>query len=213
MLPMNTGVEACESAVKLARHWAYEVKKVEPLKAKVVFANGNFWGRSIAAISSSSDPTCYENFGPFTPGFELINYDDLDALERSVSDPNTAAFMVEPIQGEAGVVVPQAGYLREAKRICDKHHCLLIADEVQTGLGRTGKMLCIDHDAVKPDMVVLGKALSGGILPASAVLASDEVMLTLQPGQHGSTVRHRIPITTRNNMSHQNHFILSLSTF
>ncbi|CAM9385161.1 unnamed protein product [Ectocarpus fasciculatus] len=185
--PMNTGVEAGETAVKLARRWAYEVKGVQPYQAKVVFAKNNFWGRTMTAISSSTDPSSYTNFGPFMPGFEIVDYDDLAALETAISDPNCAAFMVEPIQGEAGVVVPSKGYLQSVRALCDKHRVLFIADEVQTGLCRTGKMLCVDHDAVKPDIVCLGKALSGGTLPISAVLANDEVMLTVKPGEHGST--------------------------
>lgn len=187
LLPMNTGVEAGETAVKLARKWAYEVKKVPADKAKVVFAKNNFWGRTLAAVSSSSDPDSYGGYGPYMPGFDLVSYDDLEALERSISDPCTAAFMVEPIQGEAGVVVPAANYLSEVRRLCDKYRVLLIADEVQTGLCRTGRMLACDHSGVKPDILCLGKALSGGTMPVSAVLCRDEVMLTIRPGQHGST--------------------------
>jgi len=187
ILPMNTGVEGGETAIKLARKWAYEIKGVEANKAKVVFAKGNFWGRTLAAISSSSDPSSYHNFGPFIPGFELVPYNDLVELESAISDPNCAAFMVEPIQGEAGVVVPDAGYLKGVRNLCTKYNVLFIADEVQTGLGRTGKMLCCDHENVKPDILILGKALSGGVLPVSAVLASHEVMLTIKPGEHGST--------------------------
>lgn len=187
ILPMNTGVEAGETACKLARKWAYEVKKVPSNKAKILFAENNFWGRTMAAISISSDPQSYENFGPYMPGFELIPYNDLKALNEAVQDPNVCAFMVEPLQGEAGVIVPDPGYLRGVRQICTQHNVLFIADEIQTGLGRTGKMLCVDHDDVRPDMVLLGKALSGGYYPVSAVLADDEVMLTLRPGQHGST--------------------------
>uniref|UniRef100_A0AC34RGW2 Ornithine aminotransferase n=1 Tax=Panagrolaimus sp. JU765 TaxID=591449 RepID=A0AC34RGW2_9BILA len=187
VLPMNTGVEACESAVKLARRWAYDVKKVPENQAKVVFANDNFWGRSIAAISASTDPDSYGGFGPFVPGFEKIPYNDLAALEKSIADPNTAAFMVEPIQGEAGVVVPDPGYLKAVRELCTKYNVLMIADEVQTGLGRTGKLLCVDHENIRPDIVTLGKALSGGVYPVSAVLCDDEIMLTIKPGQHGST--------------------------
>lgn len=187
MLPMNTGVEACESAVKLARKWAYEIKKVAPDKARILFAEGNFWGRSIAAISASTDPLSYTNFGPFVPGFTVVPYNNTEALEKELQDPNVAAFMVEPIQGEAGVVVPDAGYLKTVRELCTKYNVLFIADEVQTGLGRTGKMLCCDHENVKPDMLVLGKALGGGVYPVSAVLTSNEIMLTLNPGQHGST--------------------------
>lgn len=187
VLPMNSGVEACESAVKLARKWAYEVKGVEPGKAKVIFPDGNFWGRSIAAISASTDDNSRNNFGPFVPGFEVIPYNDITALEKALSDPNTAAFMLEPIQGEAGVVMPDEGYLAAVRQLCTRHRVLMIADEVQTGMGRTGRLLCCDHEQVKPDLLVLGKALGGGVFPVSAVLGSNEVMLTLKPGQHGST--------------------------
>eukprot|EP01038_Epipyxis_sp_PR26KG_P008320 gene8320-11256_t len=187
VLPMNTGVEAGETAVKLARKWAYQVKGVPRNMAKVVFARNNFWGRTLAAVSSSTDPVSYENYGPFMPGFEIVDYDDLEALEKSISDPNTAAFMVEPIQGEAGVVVPHTGYLAGVRALCDKYNVLFIADEVQTGLCRTGKMLACDHYSIKPDILCLGKALSGGTLPVSAVLANNEVMMTIKPGQHGST--------------------------
>lgn len=186
-LPMNTGVEGGETAVKLARRWGYEVKRIADGRARVVFARGNFWGRTISAISSSTDPVCRNGFGPFVPGYDLIDYDDLDELEKAVSHPDVCAFMVEPIQGEAGVVVPQDGYLAKAYDICKRNNVLLIADEVQTGLGRTGKMLCAEHDNVKPDLVVLGKALSGGMYPVSAVLGSDEILGLLQPGEHGST--------------------------
>ncbi|KAL7646760.1 UNVERIFIED_CONTAM: hypothetical protein RMT77_002015 [Armadillidium vulgare] len=187
LLPMNTGVEACESACKLARKWSYQKKGVPENKAKIYFAENNFWGRSIAAISSSTDPLAYKEFGPFLPGFETIPYNDLKAVEKACKDPCTAAFMVEPIQGEAGVVVPDKGYLKGVREICTRENVLWIADEVQTGLARTGKRLCVDHENVKPDILVLGKALSGGMYPVSAVLSSDEVMLCLQPGTHGST--------------------------
>ncbi len=187
VLPMNTGVEACESAVKLARKWGYEVKGVAPNQAVVVFAEGNFWGRSIAAISASTDPSSYTNFGPFVPGFEKIPYNNIEALEKRLQNPNVVAFMAEPIQGEAGVIIPDEGYLKSVKELCQKHNVLFIADEVQTGIGRTGKMLACDHEDIKPDVLVLGKALGGGVFPVSAVLTSDEVMLTLKPGQHGST--------------------------
>lgn len=187
VLPMNTGVEAGETACKLARKWAYEVKGVPHNQAKIIFAEGNFWGRTMAAISSSTDPDSYGNFGPFMPGFETVPYDDLAALEDKLKDPNVAAYMVEPIQGEAGVVLPSDGYLKGVRALCDKYNVLWIADEVQTGLGRTGKMLACDHEGVKPDVLVLGKALSGGMYPVSAVLGSDEVILTIKPGQHGST--------------------------
>jgi len=187
VLPMNTGVEACESAVKLARKWAYEVKGVPNDQAKIVFASGNFWGRSIAAISSSTDENSRKGFGPFVPGFEIIPYNDLKALELAISDKNTAAFMVEPIQGEAGVIIPDDNYLRGVRELCSQYNVLFIADEVQTGMGRTGRRICCEHSGVKPDLLVLGKALGGGVLPVSAVLGNDEVMLTLKPGQHGST--------------------------
>lgn len=187
VLPMNTGVEAGETAVKLARKWAYHNKGIPKNEARVIFAKSNFWGRTLAAVSSSSDPSSFEGYGPFMPGFHLVPYNDLAALEEELKHPFTCAFMVEPIQGEAGVVVPDANYLKEVRRLCTKHNVLMIADEVQTGLGRTGKMLCVDHDGVKPDIVCLGKALSGGVMPVSAVLADDEVMLNIKPGQHGST--------------------------
>jgi ornithine--oxo-acid transaminase len=187
VLPMNTGVEGGETAIKLARKWAYEVKGVAENKAKIVFAENNFWGRTLAAISSSTDPSSYKNFGPFMTGYEIVPYNDLAALENAIKDPNTAAFMVEPIQGEAGVVVPDNGYLKGVSDLCKKHNVLFIADEVQTGLARTGKMLACDHENVKPDILVLGKALSGGVLPVSAVLTRNEVMMTIKPGEHGST--------------------------
>jgi len=189
ILPMNTGVEGGETAIKLARKWAYEVKGVPTNKARVLFAGNNFWGRTLAAISSSSDPTAFTGFGPYMPGFSNIPYNNLNALEEEFKKDgdNIAAFMVEPIQGEAGVVVPTEGYMSDVKKLCQKYNVLLIADEVQTGLGRTGYRLAVDHDNCKPDILVLGKALSGGVLPVSAVLATDEVMLTLKPGEHGST--------------------------
>ena len=187
LLPMNTGVEGGETAIKLARRWGYEVKGIEKNKAKIIFAEGNFWGRTLAAVSSSNDPSSYNGYGPFMPGFELIPYNDLVALENVISDPNVAAFMVEPIQGEAGVLVPNEGYLKGVSNLCKKYNVLFIADEVQTGIARTGKMLACDHEGVKPDILVLGKALSGGTMPVSAVLASNEIMLTIKPGEHGST--------------------------
>jgi ornithine--oxo-acid transaminase len=187
MLPMNTGVEAGETAVKLARHWAYRVKGVAENQAKMVFVQGNFWGRTLAAISSSTDPSSYRDFGPFMPGYVIIPYNDLAALEQAFQDPTVAGFMFEPIQGEAGVVVPDDNYIPGIRALCTRYNVLMIADEVQTGLGRTGRMLCCDHFGVKPDILVLGKALSGGVMPVSAVLSSDEVMLTLKPGEHGST--------------------------
>lgn len=187
MLPMNSGVEACETAVKLARRWAYDVKGVAANRAKVIFVEGNFWGRSIAAISSSTDPSSFSGFGPFVPGFELIPYNNIPALEKALQDPDVAAFMCEPIQGEAGVVVPDEGYLSRVRELCTKHNVLWIADEVQTGIARTGKLLAVDHENVKPDILVLGKALSGGVYPVSCVLSSSEVILTIKPGEHGST--------------------------
>jgi ornithine--oxo-acid transaminase len=180
-------VEGGETAIKLARKWAYEVKGVPSNQARVIFATGNFWGRTMAAISSSTDKTSTSNFGPFMPNFDLIPYNDLTALEAALQNPNVAAFMVEPIQGEAGVVVPDPGYMARAQALCTQHRALLIADEVQTGLCRTGRMLCSDYDGIKPDVLILGKALSGGVMPIAAVLSSDEVMLTIKPGEHGST--------------------------
>jgi len=187
VLPMNTGVEGGETAVKLARKWAYTVKGIPQYEAKIIFAEGNFWGRTLAAISSSTDPDCKNGFGPFMPGYVLIPYNDIKALEKALEDPNVAAFMVEPVQGEAGVVVPDEGYLKKAYDLCKAKNVLLICDEVQTGLGRTGKMLASDHENVKPDILILGKALSGGVMPISAALARDEIMLSIKPGEHGST--------------------------
>jgi ornithine--oxo-acid transaminase len=188
VLPMNTGVEACETACKLARKWAYTVKNIPEYEAKIIFADGNFWGRTLAAISASTDPSSYGGFGPFMPGFETIPYNDLKSLEEKLKrDQNICAFMVEPIQGEAGVVVPDVGYLKGIRDLCTKYNVLWIADEVQTGLARTGKMLACDHENVRPDIVCLGKALSGGVYPVSAVLADDDVMLVIKPGEHGST--------------------------
>ncbi|PJZ70965.1 ornithine--oxo-acid transaminase [Leptospira perolatii] len=187
ILPMNTGVEASETSVKLTRKWGYKVKGIEKDKAKIVFAAGNFWGRSIGAISASTDPLSRNDFGPFVPGFVIIPFNDTEALSKALEDPDVVGFMVEPIQGEAGVIVPDEGYLKKVRKICTEKNVLLIFDEVQTGLGRTGKLLACDHENVKPDILVLGKALSGGTIPVSAVLASNEVMLTLKPGEHGST--------------------------
>lgn len=187
VLPMNTGVEGGETAIKLARRWAYTQKGVEENKAKIVFAEGNFWGRTLAAISASTDPSSYKGFGPYMPGFELVPYNDLAALEKALQDKNVAAFMVEPIQGEAGVVVPDEGYLTGVRALCTRYNVLFIADEIQTGLARTGKMLACDHENVRPDILILGKALSGGVLPVSAVLADDVVMMNIKPGEHGST--------------------------
>lgn len=188
VLPMNTGVEGGETAVKLARRWGYDVKKVPKDKAVVLWPEGNFWGRTLAAVSTSDDPECYGGFGPFLPGVGKVKYNDPGSLKAALeSNPNVVAYFFEPVQGEAGVVVPDAGYLKAVADICKKHNVLLIADEVQSGLCRTGKMLACDHENVRPDILILGKALSGGMMPVSAVLADDEIMLTIKPGQHGST--------------------------
>jgi ornithine--oxo-acid transaminase len=187
VLPMNTGVEGGETAIKLARRWGYTKKGIPDNQAKIVFAEGNFWGRTLAAISSSTDPSSYQAFGPYMPGFELVPYNDLASLEKAFQDKNVAGFMVEPIQGEAGVMVPDEGYLKGVRELCNEYNVLFIADEIQTGLCRTGKMLACDHENVRPDILILGKALSGGMMPVSAVLADDEVMMTIKPGEHGST--------------------------
>ncbi|CAG9796402.1 unnamed protein product [Diatraea saccharalis] len=187
LLPMNTGVEGGESACKIARKWGYDVKKIPYGQAKIIFADGNFWGRTLSAISSSTDPSCYQGFAPHMPGFKTVPYNDIPALEKELQDPTVAAFMVEPIQGEAGVVIPDVGYLRKVRELCTKYNVLWISDEVQTGLGRTGKLLASQHEGVKPDIVILGKALSGGVFPVSAVLANNEVMNVITPGTHGST--------------------------
>ena len=187
LLPMNTGVEGGETAIKLCRKWAYTVKGIPANEAKIIFVKNNFWGRTLAAISSSTDHNARNDFGPYMTGYELIEYNDLKALEIALQDKNVAGFMLEPIQGEAGVVVPDEGYLKKAYQMCKDKNVLFIADEVQTGIARTGKMLACDHEGVKPDLLILGKALSGGVLPVSAVLGSDEVMLTIKAGQHGST--------------------------
>ena len=187
VLPMNTGVEGGETANKLARKWGYLKKGIPENKARIIFAKGNFWGRTLAAISSSDDPLSYKDFGPYMPGYDLIPYNDLEALETELKDFNVAAFMVEPIQGEAGVVVPDEGYLEGVRSLCDKYNVLFIADEVQTGIGRTGKLLASDYENAKPDLLILGKALSGGVFPVSAVLANNEVMMCIKPGEHGST--------------------------
>ena len=187
VLPMNTGVEGGETAIKLARRWGYAVKGIPENQAKVIFAQGNFWGRTLAAISSSTDPSSYNGFGPFMPGFGLIPYNDLAALETALQDPNVAAYMVEPIQGEAGVVIPADGYLKGVRDLCTKYNVLFIADEIQTGLARTGTLLACDHENVRPDILILGKALSGGTIPVAAVLADDIIMLQIKPGEHGST--------------------------
>lgn len=187
VLPMNTGVEGGETAIKLCRKWAYEVKGVPANEAKVVFVTGNFWGRTLAAISSSTDPSSTKGFGPYMPGYIIIPYNDLAALEKALEDPTVAGFMVEPIQGEAGVVVPDDDYLPKAYEMCKSKNVLFIADEVQTGIARTGKLICCDHYGFRPDILILGKALSGGVFPVSAALASNEIMLTIKPGEHGST--------------------------
>ena len=187
VLPMNTGVEGGETAVKLARRWGYDVKGIKKNEARIIVANENFHGRTMMAVSASTDPDSYEGYGPFLPGFVKIPFNDIPALEKALEDPNVCAFMVEPIQGEAGVFVPDEGYLKKVQELCKARNVLLICDEVQTGLARTGKMLASDHEDVKPDILVLGKALSGGTMPVSAILANDEIMLTIKPGQHGST--------------------------
>ncbi len=187
VLPMNTGVEAVETAIKLCRRWGYQVKRIPEGKAKIIVCAGNFHGRTTTVISFSTDPDSKSQFGPYTPGFVIIPYNDTAALAGALSDPHVAGFLVEPIQGEAGVVVPDAGYLHEAKSLCEEANVLFLGDEIQTGLGRTGEMLACDHESVRPDILILGKALSGGMLPVSAVLADDPIMLTIRPGEHGST--------------------------
>ena len=186
-LPMNSGAEADETALKLARRWGYDKKGIPENQAKIIVCEGNFHGRTITIISMSSDPDSYKGFGPYTPGFEVIPYNDLTALEKALEDPNVAGFLVEPIQGEAGVYVPEDGYLKKAYDLCKAKNVLFIADEVQTGIARTGKLLACDHEGVRPDVLILGKALSGGVLPVSAVLADDDIMLVIKPGEHGST--------------------------
>lgn len=187
VLPMNTGVEGGETAIKLCRKWAYKVKGIPENKAKILFAENNFWGRTLAAVSSSTDPSAYKDYGPYLPGFEIVKYNDLEALEKALDDPNVAGYMVEPIQGEAGVMVPDDGYLKKAYDLCKSKNVLFIADEVQTGISRTGKLFCCQHEGVKPDILILGKALSGGVFPVSAALADNEIMMTIKPGEHGST--------------------------
>jgi len=187
VLPMNSGAEADETAIKLCRKWAYKVKGIAAEQAKIIVCDGNFHGRTVTIVSMSTDPESYGGFGPFTPGFIKINYDDLASLEEALKDPNVAGFLVEPIQGEAGVYVPHDGYLKKAYDLCKKNNVLFIADEIQTGIARTGKMLACDHEGVHPDILVLGKAISGGTCPVSCVLANDEIMLTIKPGEHGST--------------------------
>ena len=187
VLPMNTGAEADETAIKLCRKWAYDKKGVEPNKAKIVVCEGNFHGRTTTIISMSTDPDARGGFGPYTPGFEIVPYNDLEALRKALQDDNVAGFLVEPIQGEAGVYVPEDGYLKKAYDMCKERNVLFMADEVQTGIARTGRLLACDHEGVRPDILILGKALSGGVFPVSAVLADDDIMLVIQPGQHGST--------------------------
>lgn len=187
MLPMNSGAEADETALKLTRKWAYKVKGIPANDAKIIVCDGNFHGRTITIISMSSDPDAYNHYGPYTPGFIHIPFNDTERLEQELKNPNVAGFLVEPIQAEAGVFVPDEGYLKKAAELCKKYNVLFIADEVQTGLGRTGKLLACDHENVKPDILILGKAVSGGVYPVSCVLANDEIMLTIKPGEHGST--------------------------
>ena len=186
VLPMNTGVEGGETALKLCRKWAYKVKGIPENKAKILFAENNFWGRTLAAVSSSTDPSAYSDYATYLPGFEIVKYNDLTALEAVLEDPNVAGFMVEPIQGEAGVMVPDEGYLKKAFELCQSN-VLFIADEVQTGISRTGRLFCCQHEGFRPDILILGKALSGGVFPVSAVLADNEIMMTIKPGEHGST--------------------------
>ena len=187
VLPMNTGVEAVETSIKLSRKWGYEVKGIPQGKAKIIVCSGNFHGRTSTVISFSSDPSATTNFGPYMPGFEVIPFNDIAALERSFQDKNIAAFLFEPIQGEAGVIVPDEGYYKAIRTLCTEYNVLMVADEIQTGLARTGKMLACDHENIRPDILLLGKALSGGTMPVSAVLCDDEIMLTIKPGEHGST--------------------------
>ncbi len=187
VLPMNTGAEADETAIKLIRKWGYKVKGIPTNEAKIIVASENFHGRTVTIISMSTDPEARNDFGPFTPGFVTIPYNDLDALKEALKDPNVAGFLVEPIQGEAGVFVPDEGYLKKSFDLCKAANVLFVADEVQTGIARTGKMLAVDHEGVRPDVLILGKALSGGVIPVSAVLADDDIMLTIKPGEHGST--------------------------
>lgn len=187
LLPMNTGAEAVETGIKLARRWAYDIKGIEENKARIIVCSENFHGRTSTIISFSTDPSSHARFGPFMPGFDVIPYNDLEALRVALENKDVAGFLVEPIQGEAGIVMPDKGYLSQAKALCEAANVLFIADEIQTGLCRTGKMLCCDHENIKPDILLLGKALSGGTFPVSAVLSSNEVMLTIKPGEHGST--------------------------
>jgi len=187
VLPMNTGAEGDETALKLCRRWAYDVKGIKDGEAKIIVCENNFHGRTITVISMSTDPDAYRGYGPYTPGFIKIPFNNIPALEDALKDKNVAGFLVEPIQGEAGVFVPDDGYLKKAYELCKKNNVLFIADEVQTGIARTGKMLACDHEGVRPDILILGKAISGGVVPVSCVLADDEIMLTIKPGEHGST--------------------------
>ena len=187
VLPMNSGAEADETALKLCRRWGYDVKGIPADQAKIIVCDNNFHGRTITIVTLSNDPSSYAGFGPFTPGFVRIPYDDIPALEEALKDPNVAGFLLEPIQGEAGVYVPHEGYLKKAYDLCKAHNVLFMADEVQTGIARTGKMLACDHEGVRPDVLILGKAISGGLMPVSCVLADDEIMMTIKPGEHGST--------------------------
>ena len=187
VLPMNSGAEGDETALKLCRKWAYLVKGIKEDRAKIIVCEGNFHGRTITIVSMSTDPDARKDYGPFTPGFITIPYNDIPALEKELADPDVAGFLVEPIQGEAGVFVPDEGYIKKAYDLCKKHNVLFIADEVQTGIARTGKLLACEHEGVRPDILILGKALSGGVLPVSAVLADDDIMMTIKPGEHGST--------------------------
>ena len=187
VLPMNSGAEADETALKLCRRWGYDVKGIPADQAKIIVCDNNFHGRTITIVTLSNDPSSYAGFGPFTPGFVRIPYDDIPALEEALKDPNVAGFLLEPIQGEAGVYVPHEGYLKKAYDLCKAHNVLFMADEVQTGIARTGRMLACDHEGVRPDVLILGKAISGGVMPVSCVLADDEIMLTIKPGEHGST--------------------------
>lgn len=187
VLPMNSGAEADETALKLCRRWGYDVKGIPADQAKIIVCDNNFHGRTITIVTLSNDPSSYAGFGPFTPGFVRIPYDDIPALEEALKDPNVAGFLLEPIQGEAGVYVPHEGYLKKAYDLCKAHNVLFMADEVQTGIARTGKMLACDHEGVRPDILILGKAISGGLMPVSCVLADDEIMLTIKLGEHGST--------------------------
>ncbi|HKB45956.1 MAG TPA: ornithine--oxo-acid transaminase [Chitinophagaceae bacterium] len=187
VLPMNTGVEAVETAIKLCRKWAYEIKGIAEGKAKIIVCEGNFHGRTTTVISFSNDPLAKKNFGPYMPGFEIIPYNDINALAMALADKNVSGFLIEPIQGEAGVLVPDDGYLAKAKKLCEESNVLFIADEIQTGLARTGRMLACDYENVRPGILILGKALSGGMMPVSAVLCDDEIMMTIKPGEHGST--------------------------